>query len=128
MARRAGMTLIEVLLAAALLGVGMTAMLTAASRCLAVYRVAKRYQEVQWTLHMGELEHPLLLTVEPEEWAVPEETYDNGMTFSREVEEPAEDKKDGLYTVRTRVAWSEQSAAGSEEFVQLVFLKDKVEP
>lgn len=130
--RRQGLTLIEVLIAAAILGVGLTALLTASSRCLAVMRAAKRYQDAQWALGMGELEHPVLMPKDRGDdmdpvplWEVSPTTYDNGMVYSREVEEPDEDEKDGLYLLRSRVAWTESGHAGYEEVVRYVFVKEK---
>jgi len=128
---RAGMTLVEVLLAAAIMGVGLTTLLTAASRCIAVMRAAKQYQNAQWALNLGELEHPLILPKDEgdkdamPDWDVSPEPYGEGMIYEREVEEPEEDAEDGLFTVRSRVTWSEGGRSGSEEVVRLVFVKEK---
>ncbi len=129
---RAGLTLIEVLIAAAILGVGMTALLTASSRCLAVMRAAKQYQEAQWALNLGELEHPVLmvtsggLEIDPEtQWAVSATRYGNGLIFTREVEEAHPEEEDGLYLLRTRVSWSRDERSGYEEIVRYVFVKEK---
>jgi prepilin-type N-terminal cleavage/methylation domain-containing protein len=129
MARRgqAGFTLIEVLIAAALVGVGMAALVTAASRCLAVMSTAKRYQQVQWSLNLGELEYPILPSKDFHDWEVSGETLENGMVYSREVEEPDEERKDGMYLLRTRVTWSVRGHEGHEEVVQYIFVKDKAE-
>lgn len=125
--RRGGFTLIEVLIAAAIMGFGLTALLTAASRCLAVMRAAKQYQDAQWALNLGELEHPILPNQEPEDWAVSSERLENGMTYEREVEEPPKDRQDGLYVLRSRVIWSEKGRNGREEITRYVFMKDKAE-
>lgn len=128
---RRGMTLVEVLLAAAILGVGLTVLLTAASRCIAVMRAAKQYQNAQWALNLGELEHPLIMPKDTgdkdakPEWDVSPEPYGEGLIYEREVEEPAEDAEDGLYTVRSRVTWSAGGRSGKEEVVRLVFVKEK---
>ncbi|MCE9615331.1 MAG: prepilin-type N-terminal cleavage/methylation domain-containing protein [Lentisphaerae bacterium] len=125
--QRGGFTLIEVLIAAAILGVGLTALLTAASRCLAVMRAAQQYQDAQWALNLGELEHPVLPTQDYKDWEVSAEAYDHGMTYSREVEEPDEERKDGLYLLRSRVTWSSKNRRGYEEVVRYVFVKEKAE-
>lgn len=131
---REGLTLIEVLIAAAILGVGLTSLLTASSRCLAVMRAAKRYQDAQWVLSVGEAEHPVLMPKDRGDdmdpiplWEVSPETFENGMVYSREVEEPDEEQKDGLYLLRSRVTWSETGNAGYEEVVRYVFVKEKAE-
>ena len=97
-------------MAVAILGVGMTVVLTGAARCLAVMKNARQYQRAQWALKMGELEHPLIVTNEIDEIEVSGETYGEDFTFEREVDEEADDDEDGLFVVRTRVTWSDKSA------------------
>ena len=123
--RQAGMTLIEVLLAVILLSVGLSAMLMAASRCLAVIRVAKAYQTAQWALNLGELEHPILPTEDYSDWAVSDTTYDN-VVYSRVVEEP-EGYEDGLFVLRSRATWSTRNKESFEEVIQLVFVPEEAE-
>ena len=122
-----GMTLIEVLIAAAILGVGITALVSAAARCLAVMRVAKVYQSAQWALNLGEMEHPSLPQQDDKEWEVSSERYDGGMTYTREIEEPDDELKDGLYIIRSKVTWAEKAHHGSEEVVRYLFVKEKAE-
>jgi prepilin-type N-terminal cleavage/methylation domain-containing protein len=123
---RSGFTLIEVMIASVLLAVGVTALLAAASRCLAVMRVAKQYQEAQWALHMGELENPVLPTEEYEDWEVSGETY-NDFNYSREVIEPEGDESDGLFMLRSRATWSDKGRESYEEVVRLVFVPEEAE-
>lgn len=118
---QAGMTLIEVVLAASLLAVGVTAILTAASRCMAVMRKAKNYQVAEWTLGNGEVDHPVLATNDIEDLEVAEVDYPNGFRFSRSVEDDEDD--DGLHVVRTRVTWGEQGQK-VEEVVSYVYQLD----
>ncbi len=99
--RRQGLTLIEVLLATAILGAGLVALLAASSRCLAVMRQAKVYQDALWTLGRGEADFPLTSAENVDEMDVPGETYANGCTFAREVEE--DDDEDGLRVLRMTV-------------------------
>ena len=122
---RRGFTLIEVLLATLLLSVGMTSMLMAASRCLAVIRVAKAYQSAQWALNLGELEHPVLPTDDYTDWEVPPTRYDN-ITYERTVQEP-EGYEDGLFILRSRASWSIRGRESYEEIVRLVFDPDEAE-
>lgn len=123
-----GLTLIEVLIAVAILGVAFTVLLTAASRCLAVMKIARNYQVAQYTLGLGQLEHFVWPTNEIEEWEVDGEAYDNGFTFSRTVdEEEDEEEDDYLYTVRTRVTWSDTGRDTFEEVVQYVYLPTEEE-
>jgi len=119
MTARRGMTLIEVMLAVAILGAGFAVLLTGASRCLAFVRRAQVYQEVQWTLSMGEADHPLFETNDVEELVVAPYTYDNGLTFSREVGDDPD--KDGLYAVTAVVSWNTRGRELSDEVVSLIY-------
>ena len=120
-----GLTLIEVLIAAAILGMSMTVLLTAASRCLAVTKPAKVYQTAQWTLNLGELEHPLSPTNDIEDMRVSPETYPNGYTYSREVEDKKPEDKDCLYVVRSRVAWLSKGNDQHEEIVRYIYIPEE---
>ena len=120
-AARDGMTLIEVLLAAVMLAIGLTVILTGISSCLAVMRTAKRFQEAQWVLGLGELAHPMKETEDVME-DVPvsaDSGLRDGYTFEREIED--DDDEDGLYVVSTRVSWGKGGPGSFEEVVQYVF-------
>lgn len=123
--RRSGLTLIEVLIAAVLLSMGLTALLTAASRCLAVMRVSKQYQDAQWVLRLGELESPILPTEEYDDWAVRGATYDD-ITYTREVIEP-EEEEDGLFILTSRATWSARGKQSYEEVIRLIFVPEEAE-
>lgn len=126
-AGRAGLTLVEVMLAVAILSVGLTALLTAASRCIAVMKQAKNYQNAQWTLGLGEVDHPIERTNDVTVLEVAPVEYPNGLTFSREVEPLDEDTEEGqvgLYIVRTRVTWSQHGKDSYEEAVSYVLQTD----
>lgn len=106
------------MLAALILGVGLTVVLTGASRCLAVMKQAREFQRAQWALDLGALEHPILFVEDIKEAGVDGEEYD-GVTFSREVEE--DDDEDGLYVVRSRASWGEEGKGAVEEVVEYVY-------
>ena len=118
------MTLIEVLLATALLSVGFIVLLTGAARCLAVVKRSREYQRAQWALGVGMLEHPMEFLSEDddlidiEDLEVGEVDYD-GFAFSREVME--DEDEDGLYAVHTQVAWESSGTTKKEVRVQYVF-------
>ena len=99
-----GLTLIEVMLAVAILSAGFAVLLSAAGRCLAVMKAAYTYQKAQWVLGMGQAEHPLIEVEDIEDLEVDGETYEGGFVFSREVED--DEDEDELYVVRTRFAQS----------------------
>jgi prepilin-type N-terminal cleavage/methylation domain-containing protein len=126
---RGGVTLIEVLLAVAILGFGFAVLLTAATRCLAVMKISRNYQEAQWALGMGEAAHPIPIPIEDiEDLDVEEQTLDNGFTFARKVDveaEEAEEPRDNLYLVRTRVTWKGHGDRENvEEVVRYVYFPE----
>jgi type II secretory pathway component PulJ len=121
---RVGMTLIEVMLAVVILGAGMSVLLTGASRCLAVMRQSKEYQQAQWVMSVGQLEHPFMFAEDIEEQAVSGEDYD-GYTFIRDIEE--DDDEDELFVVRTRVVWERNGRERMTEIVEYVFQVDEDE-
>ncbi|NQT92449.1 MAG: prepilin-type N-terminal cleavage/methylation domain-containing protein [Lentisphaerae bacterium] len=116
---RRGLTLIEVVLAVAILSVGLSFLLAAASKCIAVMKVSGKYQRAQWIRGRGELEFPLAEAEELDDMEVEPYEYDNGLSFSREVGD--DDDEDGLYVVRTRVSWSEHGRESFEEVVRYVW-------
>jgi len=118
---RAGLTLVEVILAAAILSVGLTVLLTAATRCLAVLKVSGKYQTAQWVLGMGDLENPLRMTEEMtvEDLEVGPVEYTDGYTYERIVED--DEDEDDLYLVRTRVSWADRGREAIEEVLSYVY-------
>lgn len=123
------MTLIEVLLAAALLGLGLVTLLGGLSSCLAVMRAAGEFQSAQWALSLGELTYPVTAVEEVEDLVVDEDIeLDEGfsVSFSRTVDpKEVEDEltDDGLYVVRTRIAWGAGGEGQAEELVSYVWHK-----
>ena len=107
------------MLAVAILSVGLVVLLTGASRCLAVIKISKNYQTAQWTMNMGDIDHPLVFTNDVKSLEVAPKEYDNGFTFERVVED--DEDEDGLYVVRTRVSWSDRGRHPYEETVRYLW-------
>jgi prepilin-type N-terminal cleavage/methylation domain-containing protein len=102
MRTRAGMTLIEVLIAVLILGLALVVMLTAISRCLVVLRVSEDYHKAMWALSAAEADAPLVQKPdeEPEDMAYGPEEYD-GIIYERTVEDPdVDDPSASLRLVR----------------------------
>jgi len=132
---RIGMTLIEVLLAAAILGMGLSALMAQMSGGFRLLSASRDFEDAQWVLAIGELKHPLRskddietdLAVAPDslDSELPEELRRRGFTFERVVDEkeipPLNVPEDGLYVVRTRVTANNHT----EEFVRYVWQKPK---
>lgn len=120
--RKRGMTLIEVLMAIAILGLALVMMLTAISRSLAVLRVADRYHKAMWALSMGTAEYPDMLPPdgEPEDLVVRDAEYD-GIRFSRTVDDPDQDAPDAelrLIRLTTTLAWE---GRGRDQFMRIPY-------
>lgn len=124
--RRAGLTLVEVLLALAILAATAGVLMTAVSRCLGVVRQSKNYYAARRILDMGELEHPLLVTKDPIDKKdkvinlnVGPVDYEDGYTFTRSGERSATLKD--LVVVKTRVAWSARGREACEEVMSYLY-------
>ena len=129
---RSGMTLVEVLLAAMLLGLGMMTIFTSLSRCLRLIQASRDVQRMQLAFDRGNLAHPMAdiqseddiekLLVEDDDLGEGLENYVFRRTFD-EKEKPENDTdfNDHLFTVRTSVTWGEGEDA-REEIVELVWL------
>ncbi len=129
-----GFTLVEVLLASAILAMGMLAIFASLTPCIAMINISKQFQEVRWVMGVAELKYPFadfediedIVVEETDDFGDQNEAITSGYRFSRTIDEKViEDDipDDGLYVVRTRVSWGESEEA-SEEIVQLVWKKD----
>ena len=117
--RRSGMTLIEVMLAMAILGIGIFVLLESAAKCLSIIRLTKNYHTARTVLDQGELEHPIIQKEdETYNLDVSPVTYDNGFTFARAAQES---EQEGLLIVRTRVTWAERGSNRMEEVVTFLY-------
>lgn len=116
-----GMTLVEVVLAITILSVGLSVLLTGVSRCLAVMKASRRYQNALWALEKGMVDYPLFVTNDVKSLEVDGVEYEQ-FEFWREVED--DEDEDGLYVTRTGVTWHEGGRAMSEEVIQYVLEVD----
>jgi len=128
---KAGMTLVEILMALAILAISAGVLMTATSRCLAVITTAKNYYEARRILETGELDYPLLvvqkkgqkeltalnLNVGPIE-------FPRNFTYQR-TSERDEDKKD-LMIVKSRVSWSAKGKSAFEEVTSYLYYTNDV--
>ncbi|GEM_PF-798099 len=112
---KSGLTLIEVLLAMVILGIGAGTLMLATARCLAVIAKARHYSTAQRLILQVGAENPL--TRSELDAGADSGSFDNGYKWEREITEPEDEEREGLYTVRTRVSWS---ARGRESFEEIV--------
>jgi len=126
--RRHGLTLIEVMLAITILGLGMTALISSISRCLGVVRQARNFQTARHLLGRVEAEHPLQLE-EKIEAGSEQGNFEGGpdnYRWSRDLEVVGLEE-DSLYLVRTRVSWTEAGKNAFEEIDTFVYAPEKEE-
>ncbi|MEI6807609.1 MAG: prepilin-type N-terminal cleavage/methylation domain-containing protein [bacterium] len=116
---QAAFTLIEALIAVAIMSISSFALMAAATRCLAVANSAREMHRVAAVIDRGELEHPLLPTNEISENVVEPVTYDNGFTFERTYE-PLGKEKD-LFVIKTRVSWATRGKRTSQSVETLLY-------
>ncbi len=121
LSRRAGLTLIEVLLALVILGTGLVALVTAAGRCISVARQAKNYETARELLAMVEVENPMLLEEKPEDIAGGGSFSEfPGFRWTREIVQEGFEE-DGLWRVTTTINWTENKSARNEQVVELIY-------
>lgn len=125
--RKSAFTLVEVIFAAAILGMVLTGMMACLSRCLSVMRVSKQYHESLTVLGMAEVEHPLRLDKEIDELEVFDDgNIVEGYLFNRtiEAEEDENGEEDGLYIIRSKVSWQYHGKENYHEVVQYLYHPD----
>lgn len=128
---KAGMTLIEILMALAILAISAGILMTATSRCLNVVSTAKNYYEARRILETGELEYPLLVVQKKNEKELkalnlnvgPIE-YPRNFTYQRTSERDA--NKTDFMVVKSRVSWSAKGRASFEEVTSYLFYTNDV--
>lgn len=124
--RLSGMTLIEVLMALAILTVAAGVLMTATSRCLAVVKTAKNYYEARRIIELGDVDYPLLVVqkknekeLKPLNLNVGPVEYPPGFTYQR-TSERSTDKED-MMIVRSRVTWSQKGHDSFEEVTSYLY-------
>ncbi|MDF7825558.1 prepilin-type N-terminal cleavage/methylation domain-containing protein [Pontiellaceae bacterium B12227] len=114
-ASKKGLTLVEVLLALVILSVGVSSMMMAMSRCLAVVRTARNRDVARGLVQRIDLEFP----IEEVDMAELSESGDfdglDGYTWFRDIEIVDEEERPGLFFVTLRVQWAERGRDAFEE-------------
>ena len=114
-ASKKGLTLVEVLLALVILSVGVSSMMMAMSRCLAVVRTARNRDVARGLFQRIDLEFP----IEKVDMAEISESGDfdgmEGYTWFRDILIVDEEERPGLFMVTLRVQWAERGRDAFEE-------------
>jgi prepilin-type N-terminal cleavage/methylation domain-containing protein len=120
-ARKAGLTLVEVMLSIVILGIGTGVLLVATSRCMAVATKAQYYSRAQRLMLQVDAENPI--TRGEIDTGVENGSFDDGFSWEREITESEEEGREGLYTVRTRVSWSRRGRTSYEEVTAYRYIR-----
>ncbi len=119
---RLGLTLLEVMLALVIIGLGVAALSTATSRCLALVTASKNYHQARYALELAELRFPLVeLDDEMLNQEVGETEILPGFTFTRTAETPEAYEETGLSVIRSRVSWTGYGSNTFEETVRYLY-------
>lgn len=120
-ASKTGMTLIEVLIALMILSVGVSSMMVAMSRCLAVVRTARSRDVARSLLWQMDVEFPIDRTSIEEVSESGDFEDAEGYTWFREVLFVDEEERPGLFLVTTSVQWSARGKEAFEETVGFIY-------
>lgn len=118
---RAGLTLIEVLLALAILGVGLSVLVASAGRAMSVVKQVRHFTTARHLLDILDLEQPiedlaaLMGITESGGFESPNDAY----SWERSVEPMInmEDEETEYFIVRSRILWSDRGRSSFEERV-----------
>jgi prepilin-type N-terminal cleavage/methylation domain-containing protein len=119
-----GMTLIEVLIALVILSVGVSSMMVAMSRCLAVVRTARNLDVARSLLRQVDIENPIDSKGIEEITETGDFEDAKAYTWSREIFMVDEEERPGLFLVTTRVEWSERGKESFEEIIAYKYAPD----
>jgi len=124
---RRGLTLIEVMLAIVILGIGSGVLLLATAKCLSIVTKSRRYSDAQRLLQQVGAEHPL--TRGNIEVGIESGRFDDEEDYrwEREITESENENLKGLYTIRTRVIWSDRGHNSFEETATWLYIKPEKE-
>jgi Tfp pilus assembly protein PilV len=119
--------LIEVMLAVVILGIGSGVLLLATARCIAIISKSRHYSTAQRLILQVGAENPL--TRVELNAGTQSGTFDDdaGYRWEREITEPEDENRKGLYTVRTRVSWSDRGRASFEEAITWFYIPPEEE-
>jgi len=122
--RKQGLTLIEVLIALLILSVGVSSMMVAMSRCLAVVRTARNRNVAQALIRRVDIENPIE-SKDIEELSESGRFDDTpGYIWEREIIAVDEEERPGLFLVTVRIRWSERDRETKEEITTYKYAPD----
>lgn len=123
-ASKRGMTLVEVLIAMVILSIGVSSMMVAMARCLAVVRTARSREVARSLIRQLDIEFPIDKTTIEESVESGDFEDTEGYRWTREVEMVDEEERPGLFYVITRIEWAESGRDASEEIIVYKYAPD----
>lgn len=120
--KKTGLTLIEVLLSITILGIGAGVILTATARCLAVVSNARHYSTAHRLIAQVGAEQPLTRGMIREGRDSGTFRDERAYRWEREITESEQEEREGLFTIRTRVSWSDRGRNRYEEAVTWIYI------
>ena len=127
--RKKGLTLVEVMLAIVILGVGAGTLMVATARCMAVATKTKHYSRAHRLIFRVGAENPL--SRGEIDAGTKSGSFDDGYSWEREIIENENEDREGLYTIRTRVSWSARGRKAFEEIETYHYIppeEDEISP
>ena len=107
-----------------ILGIGVTAIMTATARCLSVIGHAKKLEEARSLIARVEVENPILETDMEEEEDSGDFEDAPGFTWHRSIVMEDEENRPGLFEVTTRIEWSDHGRNSFEEVTTYRYCPD----
>ena len=123
--RKAGLSLIEVMLSIVILGIGAGTLLVATARCMSVVVKAQRYSTAHRLILRVDAENPLNRSEISD--GTESGSFDDGYQWEREIMETNNEDREGLFTVRTRVSWSTRGKNAFEEITTYLYVPPEEE-
>ena len=122
------MTLVEVLLAVVILGIALGGLLQGASEALAVVRQARNYELARRMLGRVDAENPLRTfdEIQAGQQSGGFEGGPAGWSWTRTLDDlgAADEQKEGLFLMTTRVYWGTGGRKSMEEAVQYLYVPE----
>ena len=116
-----GFTLIEVMLAVAILGIGLLTLVTGAARCLSVIKRAQYFEEARHLIGMLELVEPIdMEDIQEGTESGRFSGYYSGFRWERAIQLVSEDEEYPLFSVTTRIRWTVENVQKAEEVTTLL--------
>lgn len=119
-----GLTLIEVLVALVILSIGVSALMMAMSRCLAVVRTARSREMARGLIRRIDIENPIESVDMAEFSDSGDFEHPEGYEWFRDIIMVDEEERPGLFLVTTRVQWSERGRDAFEEITIYKYAPD----